>query len=61
MKKADISLDFTISDIHKIRENNFYQTKDMSIQEKMNFYNAQGEKVQKEIEKLKSQKMSSVL
>lgn len=34
-----ISPRFTIKDIHKIREYHYELTKDMSIQEKFNFYN----------------------
>ena len=56
MKKIKISSDFTVDDIHKIRENNFYHTKNMSMQEKTDFYNVRGQKVQEEIEKLKQKK-----
>ena len=51
-----ISPDFTIEDIHKIREYNYYLTKDMSPQERINFYNEGGRAVLAEIEKRKQQK-----
>ena len=35
MKPLDISPDFTIEDIHKIREHNYEMTKNMTRQEKM--------------------------
>ena len=37
-----ISPDFTIEDIHKIREYHYELTKDMTTQEKINFYNEGG-------------------
>ncbi len=51
-----ISPDFTIEDIHKIREYNYYLTKDMSPQERINFYNEGGRAVLAEMEKRKQQK-----
>ncbi len=40
--KPNISPDFTIEDIHKIREYHYELTKDMTAQEKINFYNEGG-------------------
>lgn len=40
--KPNISPDFTIEDIHKIREYHYELTKDMTTQEKINFYNEGG-------------------
>ena len=40
--KPNISPDFTIDDIHKIREYHYELTKDMTTQEKINFYNEGG-------------------
>ncbi len=51
-----ISPDFTIEDIHKIREYNYELTKDMTTQERINFYNEGGGAVLAEIEKRKQQK-----
>ena len=40
--KPVISPDFTIEDIHKIREYHYELTKNMTKQEKINFYNEGG-------------------
>ena len=40
--KPNISPGFTIEDIHKIREYHYELTKDMTTQEKINFYNEGG-------------------
>ena len=50
MEKPVLSLDFTIEDIHKLREYNYYLTKDMTPQERQNFYNEHGRAFQREIE-----------
>ena len=42
MEALIISPDFTIEDIHKIREYHYELTKDMTTQEKSNFYNEGG-------------------
>lgn len=51
-----ISPDFTIEDIHKIREYHYELTKDMTTQEKINFYNEGGKVFLTEMEKRKLQK-----
>lgn len=47
---VDLSPDFTIDDIHKLREYNYHVTKDMTVHEKMEYYNAGGRAFLKEIE-----------
>jgi len=42
MEALVISPDFIIEDIHKIREYHYELTKDMTTQEKINFYNKGG-------------------
>lgn len=54
--KPVISLDFTIEDIHKLRQYNYHLTKDMTPQERRNFYNERGRAFQREIEAGKLQK-----
>ena len=49
MEKPMISSDFTIEDIHKIREYNYYLTKDMTKEEKLVHYNERGLEEEKEI------------
>ncbi len=49
MEKPVLSPDFTIEDIHKVREYNYYLTKDMTKEEKMEYYNSAGTKVDEEI------------
>ena len=48
MTKPDISPNFTIDDIHKIREYNYEQTKNLSIKEQCDYYNNKAEKFLKE-------------
>lgn len=57
MEKPILSPDFTIEDIHKLREYNYYLTKDMTPQERRNFYNERGRAFQKEIEAGRLQKI----
>lgn len=45
-----ISPDFTIEDIHKIREQNYEWTKDMTVAEKVVYYNNSGKEAEREIE-----------
>ena len=56
MNKPDLSPDFTIEDIHKLREYNYYQTKDMKPQERLDYYNNRGLEVHKIIQERKLQK-----
>lgn len=46
-----ISPDFTIEDIHKIREYHYELTKDMTMPEKITFYNEGGRSFLAEMEK----------
>lgn len=56
LAELSISPDFTIEDIHKIREYHYEMTKDMTMQEKRNFYNEGGRSVLKEMEMRKRKK-----
>ena len=42
MEALVIGPDFTIEDIHKIREQNYERTKDMTVAEKVAYYNNSG-------------------
>ncbi len=53
MTKPDLSVLFTIDDIHKLREYNYEITKGMSDKDKMNYYNEKGLKAHKIIEEMK--------
>ena len=55
--KPVISPDFTIEDIHKIREYHYELTKDMTPQERMDFYNEGGKAFLKEMDERKLQKV----
>lgn len=57
MEKPILSPDFTIEDIHKLREYNYYVTKDMTPQERIDYYNQKGCTFLKEIEESKLQKV----
>lgn len=56
MKTLVIGSDFTIDDIHRVRENNYNITKDMSPQEKRDYYNKRGMEVHRLIQERKLQK-----
>lgn len=42
MEKPILSPDFTVDDIHKLREYNYYLTKDMEPQERRSYYYERG-------------------
>lgn len=54
--KPVISPDFTIEDIHKLREYQYELTKDMSPQERQDYYNKRGMEVHRQIQERKLQK-----
>ena len=56
MNRPVPSSDFTIEDIHKLRESNYYQTIVMSRQELLDYYNSRGMEVHKIIQQRKLQK-----
>ena len=58
MKKPILSEDFTIEDIHKLREYNYEMTKELLRKEKMDYYNNKGKEF---LKKLEEQKMQNVL
>lgn len=53
MKPLEISPNFTIEDIHKIREYNYEMTKNMTRQEKMDYYNEGAREVQQIMQEMK--------
>ncbi len=56
MEALIISPDFTIEDIHKIREQNYERTKDMTVAEKIAYYNNSGKEAEREIERRRALK-----
>ena len=56
MERLIISPDFTIDDIHKIREENYERTKNMSMEEKIVYYNTAGIEAEQEIQKRRAMK-----
>ena len=60
MEVLVISPDFTIEDIHKIREQNYEWTKDMTVAEKVAYYNNSGKEAEREIERRRALKRKSV-
>lgn len=56
MEALVISPDFTIDDIHKIREQNYERTKDMTVAEKVAYYNNSGKEAEREIERRRALK-----
>lgn len=61
MEKLIISPDFTVDDIHKIREENYERTKNMTMEEKIEYYNTAGMEAEKEIERRKALKRKAVV
>ena len=57
MENPILSPDFTIEDIHKLREYNYYRTKNMTPAERRNYYNERGRAFLKEIEDGRLQKV----
>ena len=53
MNKPNISPDFTIEDIHKIREYNHEVTKNLSFEERKDYYAKGAENVLRRIKKIK--------
>ena len=60
MEALVISPDFTIEDIHKIREQNYERTKNMTVAEKVAYYNNSGKEAEKEIERRRALKRKVV-
>ena len=56
METLVISPKLTIEDIHKVRENNYNITKDMTPQERRDYYNKRGMEVHRLIQERKLQK-----
>ena len=61
MDKPVISPDFTIEDIHKIREYNYEVTKNMTIEEKIAYYNSARIDVEGKIQRRRALKRKIVV
>ena len=57
MEKPVLSPNFTIEDIHKLREYNYEMTKNMTTEERRNYYNERGRAFQREIEEARLQEV----
>ena len=57
MENLIISPDFTIEDIHKVREYNYNITKDMTPQERRDYSNKRGMEVHRQIQELNLQEI----
>ena len=53
MKELVISPDFTVEDIHKVREYNYEITKNMTVQQTLHYNNSSGRAVLKELQERK--------
>lgn len=56
MEKPVLSPNFTIEDIHKLREYNYHQTKNLNSQERIDYYNNRGLEIHRIIQERKSKK-----
>ena len=55
MEKPILSPNFTIEDIHKLREYHYEMTKHMTDKERMDYYNEGGRAFQREIDEVRLQ------
>lgn len=53
----EISPDFTIEDIHRIREHNYERTKGMTMEEKLIYYNTPRTDAEEQVLKLREKRM----
>jgi hypothetical protein len=58
--KPEISADFTIDDIHKIREWHYEILKDATVDERIAFYNNKADKVEAEISSERAEHKANV-
>lgn len=56
----EISPDFTIEDIHKIRECNYEVTQNMTVEEKLLYYNTLRSNAEEQIEKLRAKRLLKI-
>ena len=56
----EISPDFTIEDIHKIRERNYEVTQNMTVEEKLLYYNTLRSDAEEQIEKLRAKRLLKI-
>ncbi|MEZ3434341.1 MAG: hypothetical protein K1W34_06915 [Lachnospiraceae bacterium] len=56
----EISPDFTIEDIHKIRECNYEVTQNMTVEEKLLYYNTLRSDAEEQIEKLRAKRLLKI-
>ncbi len=61
MEKPILSPNFTIEDIHKLREYNYERTKDMTVAEKVAYYNNSGKEAEREIGRRRALKRKFVV
>ena len=52
----EISPDFTIEDIHRIRENNYEKTKYMTVEERLNYYNKPRMDAEEQINRIRAKR-----
>lgn len=53
MEILKINSNFTVDDIHKVREKNYEITKNMTEQERRDYYNKRGMEVHRKIQEMK--------
>jgi hypothetical protein len=58
--KPDISPNFTIDDIHKIREWHYEMLRDATLEERLAFYNDKAENTRRAIEEIRQRKSEPV-
>lgn len=56
----EISPNFTIEDIHKIREFNYEATKHMTVEEKLHYYNTPRTDAEEQIKRLRDKRNKEI-
>ena len=56
----EISPNFTIEDIHKIREFNYEATKHMTVEEKLHYYNTPRTDAEEQIKRLRDKRNKKI-
>lgn len=57
----EISPDFTVEDIHRIRERNYEKTKHMTDEEKLRYYNTPRTDAEEQIKQIKAKRQNTAL
>ncbi len=60
MNNNKISLNFTVDDMHKLREMNYDRTKDMTPEKIEEYYHSRGEKAMEKVDLIRRENYSTI-